>query len=49
VYARQGDAWTLHAIVPAAAGSVSLPAGAYAVSAVDEGNVESRGVVVISG
>lgn len=49
VYVRTGDAWILQAIVPADAGSMTLPAGEYAVSAVDEGDVESRGVVVISG
>ena len=44
VYRSVGSAWNLERWVPAAAGSVPLGAGRYAVTAVNRGDVESLGV-----
>ena len=46
VYADAGDEWRLERIVPGTESSVRLSRGRWALTAVEKGDVESRGVVV---
>ncbi len=46
VYAASGEDWVIERIVPSTQTSFQLPAGRWAISAANLGNVESRGFVI---